>query len=962
MSFLNVGITGINAAQASLRTSAHNIANASTPGFNRQFITQTTNAPTFTGAGFIGQGTRVETIQRVYSDLLTQQVRAAETNVAELTSHHHQIRQIDDLLADPSGGLSPALQSFFRAVSEAAANPASIPARQALLSGAQSLVARFNAMDQQLSSMRNGTNAQIISEVQTINAKVQEIANLNDRILVAQAAAAKQPANDLFDQRDKLIAELNKGIRITTQTQEDGAINLFFGNGQPLIVGTNVYRMTALPSTEDLTHMEVAITAPSGELLRLPESMLSGGTLGGLLRFRSETLDLVQNNLGRIVQSVVAHVNAQHRLGQTLAGAPAGDFFQPQAPGILGAPANRGDLALDARIIVSDYRVEYDGVNYNVTRLADNHRFDPMGNFPLVVDGVRFDLTAGTPMAGDTFIIRPGQMPADRVTKIASSSNAVVTSTGSHVQTLADSDYRLTLTDAHTMTLTRLSDDTHWVGIGTTQSEALRSLMERASPLGFSLEIASGIASIGDSFLIRPSRDAARDMRMAITDPRDVAAAQGFSTSASPTNAGTGTISAGLVEKTDVPLSAPVRLVYEAATQSLVGFPVGATVMVGLTKHLVTEPNQRIPHVSGATVSFGGTAFSITGIPDNDDVFIINPPPTDPSASNHGLAALFGTPAPAGNAATGSIVPATASMPLRIVAGANDSFMISIDGGLPVLVRLNEGSYTPTQLLSALNAQPTMAGATADFDTYGQLVITSTNPAGSISLSQALPNTGAAVIDAEVPQGSHSSLPAQPITLTFRLADPAASPALPARLTGFPVGSTVMQTLPDGTTREYRMNSADGFTDAASFADFVPYVSGATIRVNGMRFEISGSPADGDQFELSPNPAGTGDNRNMQQIAALQLANTMSDGMTSFQGGYSWMVSLVGNQSREIQVTLTAQETLAKKGNDAIQSMSGVNLDEEAANLLRFQQAYQAAAKMMEISSRLFDTILAMGR
>jgi len=856
MSFLNVGITGINAAQAGLRTSAHNIANASTPGFNRQFVTQTTNTPMFTGAGFIGQGTRVETIQRVYSDLLTQQVRAAETNVAELTSHHHQIRQIDDLLADPSGGLSPALQSFFRAVSEAAANPASIPARQALLSGAQSLVARFNAMDQQLSSMRNGTNAQIISEVQTINAKVQEIANLNDRILVAQAAAAKQPANDLFDQRDKLIAELNKGIRITTQTQEDGAINLFFGNGQPLIVGTNVYRMTALPSTEDLTHTEVAITAPSGELLRLPESMLSGGTLGGLLRFRSETLDLVQNNLGRIVQSVVAHVNAQHRLGQTLAGAPAGDFFQPQAPGILGAPANRGDLALDARIIVSDYRVEYDGVNYNVTRLADNHRFAPMSNFPLVVDGVRFDLTAGTPMAGDTFIIRPGQMPADRVTKIASSSNAVVTSTGSHVQTLADSDYRLTLTDAHTMTLTRLSDDTHWVGIGTTQSEALRSLMERASPLGFSLEIASGIASIGDSFLIRPSRDAARDMRMAITDPRDVAAAQGFSTSALPTNAGTGTISAGLVEKTDVPLSAPVRLVYEAATQSLVGFPVGATVMVGLTKHLVTEPNQRIPHVSGATVSFGGTAFSITGTPANNDVFIINPPPTAPSAS----------------------IPVTAP------------------------------------------------------------------------------------IAPAVPQGSHSSLPAQPITLTFRMADPAASPALPARLTGFPVGSTVMQTLPDGTTREYRMNSADGFTDAASFADFVPYVSGATIRVNGMRFEISGSPADGDQFELSPNPAGTGDNRNMQQIAALQLANTMSDGMTSFQGGYSWMVSLVGNQSREIQVTLTAQETLAKKGNDAIQSMSGVNLDEEAANLLRFQQAYQAAAKMMEISSRLFDTILAMGR
>lgn len=956
--FFSVGITGINAAQAGLRTASHNIANASTPGFNRQYISQTTNTPLFSGVGFLGQGTNVETVKRVFNDLLTQQVRGAETNVSELTAYANNIKQIDNLLADPSAGLSPALQNFFTAVSEAAANPASIPARQSLLSGAESLVARFHALDQQLNAIRNGVNQQIVSEVDTINAMVQQVASINDRILVAQAAASNQPANDLQDQRDKLISDLNRGIRITTQTQSDGTMNVFFGNGQPLIVGTSVYKLVAMPSSEDLTHMEVAMTAPSGELLRLPAALIAGGTLGGVMRFRSETLDLAQNNIGRVAQAVVSTVNAQHRLGQTLAGLTGGDFFKPLAPDVLGAPTNAGSLSLDATVTASDYRIEYDGVNYNVTRLSDNTQFAPTGDFPIVVDGIRFDLTAGVPLAGDVFVIRPGQPPSERVTKLASASSAVVASTGSNVQTIVDSDFRLSFNDASTITLTRLSDNTSWVGIGTTQAEALKALMAKAAPQGFNLEIAAGMANVGDSFLIRPTRNAARDIALALGDARDIAIGQGFRTAAATRNAGTGTISAGLVEKTDVPLSQPVKLTYEASTDSLVGFPVGSSVLVGQTKYLITSAAQRIPYTTGSNISFGGTAFTLAGTPANGDSFIINPPPGAPSASNAGLASLFGTPVAAGNAATGSIVPATSALPIKVVAGANDAFMVSVDGGVPLQITLPEGSYTPSQLEAAIDAQ--LVGANSSFNGSGQLVITSNNALGSISLTQAAPNAGSATISSATPPTSISSLPATAITLTYRQAD--AVSGLPARLTGFPAGSTVTLTLPDGTAREYAMNSADGFTDAAAFADYVPYTSGATLRVNGMRFEISGVPAEGDTFTLEANPRGEGDNRNMQAIAALQLANTMADSTATFQGGYSRMVSQIGNQTRETEVTLEAQENLVKQGNDALQSASGVNLDEEAGNLLRYQQAYQAAAKMIDLSNRLFDVLLSMGR
>jgi flagellar hook-associated protein 1 FlgK len=85
-------------------------------------------------------------------------------------------------------------------------------------------------------------------------------------------------------------------------------------------------------------------------------------------------------------------------------------------------------------------------------------------------------------------------------------------------------------------------------------------------------------------------------------------------------------------------------------------------------------------------------------------------------------------------------------------------------------------------------------------------------------------------------------------------------------------------------------------------------------------------------------------------------------GGASFQSAYAQLVSSVGNKTRQVQVELGAQEALAKHAQDAMQSVSGVNLDEEAANLIRYQQAYQAAGKMIEVAARLFDELLGMLR
>jgi flagellar hook-associated protein 1 FlgK len=142
----------------------------------------------------------------------------------------------------------------------------------------------------------------------------------------------------------------------------------------------------------------------------------------------------------------------------------------------------------------------------------------------------------------------------------------------------------------------------------------------------------------------------------------------------------------------------------------------------------------------------------------------------------------------------------------------------------------------------------------------------------------------------------------------------------------------------------------------------VPYVSGQPISFDGMTVTVNGAPADGDAFTISNNANGVADNRNAQLLGALQTATPMVNGTASYQSAYSQIVSQVGNRTRQVEVTGKAQQNLADQAKQTLDQVSGVNLDEEAANLLRYQQAYQASAKMIDIAGRLFDEILALGR
>lgn len=162
-------LSGMNTAQLGLATTEHNISNASTPGFTRQQILPVARLGQQTGSGFVGQGADVQNVTRIYDQYLSAQVLQEQSQATNLTTYYTALKQIDNLVADPAAGASPAMQSFFDAMSAVSNNPESIPARQTLFGNAQFAINRFQAIDQRMTDMANGLNGQITSSINAVN-------------------------------------------------------------------------------------------------------------------------------------------------------------------------------------------------------------------------------------------------------------------------------------------------------------------------------------------------------------------------------------------------------------------------------------------------------------------------------------------------------------------------------------------------------------------------------------------------------------------------------------------------------------------------------------------------------------------------------------------------------------------------------------------------------------------------
>lgn len=413
---MGISVSALNAAQMGLQTTGHNIANANTAGYSRQEVVQTTRQAQYSGAGYLGQGTEVSTVKRAYSEFLNGQVLSEQSQAAMLNTHHAQIQQIDNVIADANAGVSPAIQDFFSAVNNVSTSPESQPARQSMLNSANALTTRLQSLGQRFIDVNNAVGNQISNSITQVNSYAQQIAVLN-RNIVQQQAISGQPPNDLLDERDQLLSKLNTEIKATVVRQVDGAYNVFVGNGQSLVVGAEPFTLGFAQSPSDPSKQDIVYNNANGTKTLLQQSSLQGGNLGGFLIFRDTTLASAQNSLGRVAMGLAGILNKQHQVGQDLNGELGGDFFVAPKPAVYSNTSNAGDGVVTASVVNpddyaaltgSDYKLRYDGgSSYTLIRLSDSKQTVFASGLPETpVDGLTLTATAGA-KPGDTYMIRP---------------------------------------------------------------------------------------------------------------------------------------------------------------------------------------------------------------------------------------------------------------------------------------------------------------------------------------------------------------------------------------------------------------------------------------------------------------------------------------------------------------------------------------------------------------------------
>lgn len=371
MSMLNIGTSALLTTQASLSTASHNISNVNTEGYNRQRVTQGTQTPNFEGGYFIGTGVTVNGVERIFDSFLSDQVRIFTSQEKSFDTFSTFARQVDDLLGAPQLSLSAGLQGFFDAIQDVADDPTSIPARQVMLTEADTLAKRFNTLDTQLNAFNQQVNINLDTAVKEVNILSQGIAELNQAITEA-SGGADIPPNDLMDQRDQLINQLSGYISVSTNVQSNGAVNVFIGNGQGLVVGQTAIALKVITNPSDTTRSEIGY-GPSNINV---SSQLTGGSIGGLLSVRKDVIDPARTEIDALAAGMINTINAQHTVGLTLDGNTGGHFFEPadaltqDAGSIRLAITNPRDIAVAFPVSTATNTNNAGTAQLNVTKVS----------------------------------------------------------------------------------------------------------------------------------------------------------------------------------------------------------------------------------------------------------------------------------------------------------------------------------------------------------------------------------------------------------------------------------------------------------------------------------------------------------------------------------------------------------------------------------------------------------------
>ena len=902
----STGLSGLNAAQNALNSTSNNISNVYTPGFNREV---TVLGEKSSGSG----GVQVNDTERQFNHYVADQLNNARTQSSALEKYSQQIEQIDNLLADREAGLAPLMQTFFSSLEDLASAPSDPAARQGVIGTAQTLSAQFRSFDGYLQDMQSNLNSEIKDEITQVNNTTQQIAGLNREIALSRARNGEAP-NSLLNQRDHMIAELNERLDVRLNIQDGKTYNISLPNGQPLVTNTDAFSLRPVASETDPQRTVIGYRDGGGNVVPLDEELITGGSLGGLMRFRQEALDKSQNQIGQLAVSLTTAFNEVHKQGIDLNGQQGQDFYSIGAPQAYSGKDNSaevGTISFDATRVegvrATDYQVRYDGSDFSVTRHDNGEEVSAEwdGN-TLSFGGI--DLTlAGSPAAGDTFNVQPVRRAAADMDVLINDLDKVAAALGP-VRPMPYSTV-----DFQSQSATRLGE-----------TSTLSSVLEN----GIEKKMESGLKPIAfipvgakNVEIYVYDRGADDDIQLFTQDGKHL-----IGTPVEGVDADTTTWEGTEPDYTwqnngdGKSITSPADVETHIFTLAN-GFPEGTTYSSGSLLH--RQDSYSADLAEGATLSYGGMTLTYTG-----DGNRFDSKPNDVSTDN---------------------------------SFRDESIYIDETKEPVFLLVSGNGEFDITATWDEMPGTPATGGVTPDNTPIGR--VQSQLEVSEVEVAPAFKQ-----MDAKYHPPSFAIKAADDGALSLGLfgADSSnnlfVSPDAGSVPTSPPPEGIYSIFKEDGTEIDNVLSVNAGTGDTLAVGERLTIKDDATGETI-LSFTIDKLPSSGTTsgvtFTGLSGSTGPGDNRNALALQNLQSEATVGESAT-FSGAYGAMVSDVGNRTNITQVNFEARQGLTDQLRAVQQSESGVNLDEEAANLIRYQQFYQANARVIDAASSLFDTILGL--
>lgn len=985
---LSIAISGLRASQSALAITGHNITNAGTEGYSRQVINQSANAPQNFGGVWMGSGVGIDSVTRVYDQFLTQQLWRDSSIYNSFDTLATNAEQIDSLLADSGTGVQPGLERMFGALQSVVDDPASLPARAVLLSESQGLVDRFALISNRLQTQNTIINGQMDVMVGEINTISQAIAELNEQIQFATATAQGVKPNDLLDKRDVLVKDLAKLVDVTVVEQDDSVWNIAVGNGQPLVVGNDFNRLEVDKGAQDPARSDIYFVAGSSR--QLVTSAMTGGQLGGTLEFRNTVLDPVLNGLGRMALVINQTFNEQHKLGIDFNGRTGDNYFSdintPEKAynRILGDENNArpNDRLVSIHIkdagalTTSDYQLEFPGPDdytFRVKRISDGEIIATRalsGDFPdsVEVDGFEIRFEAGSFRQGDDFIIMPTRkessqlaMNLTRPEQVAIASavtgEAAIGNRGNANITQPDvydtsTPYFSRDGEMTPPLLIRFTSPTTYDVLDNTDPgnpiPLFPPLMNQTYIPGIRNDILpqnegkTAFTSFGGVLPVQPTYQAPPPAapvqsvngffpeRIVIsqTDP-----VTGKVTS-QPTlitraNASAKEIAAELSKRPGVEASARTTVElsdfsaddnpFQPLTLRVNGVLVTDTLGPNQTKYAKDYPAEVPDPLTpdfvadrinanfdfqrmGLVAQSDGSKVTIVALNGEDVNLEISGDKGDGFRVGNGQDIILRETGEA------PYVPLNPFEGYNFSEGGPYNYEFDVPGQGTFRINLNENYATGADMLNGIRGKLEEAG----FTFSGDLDV-AISERGTISFQPRIDMNATGVNGS-----SKLSMGGQLKVVT----DPGYSLSIE------PPGNNLFPEAPVGEPLHF-----------------------------GFSVGIDGSPQAGDQFTLDFNSDGTSDSRNGVALAGLQNQDTVG-GNASYSDSYSMIVEEIGSITSRAQINRDSSEVLLRNTQTSVDSISGVNLDEEAAALIKFELAYNANAQVIQVARSIFDTLI----